>query len=214
MERISTSLMLAGLCALVSVQAAVGDDINPPPWRGQPGSTFGMWEYLTPDPHPQPDVGIYPYGLPTTTVTPGLFQAWMPVWGGQEGVWPLSGEILVNIPNRPEPLPYKDIWIQLTWAQQAPNVWPAVSEIRFGVPATLERQIVLGPTGEVGGDGLWYHSTYSIRIMPNPDWEQILITGAVNVDELVIDTICAPEPATLGLIVLGGLAVLRRRHRA
>lgn len=182
---------------------ALADDLNPPPWRGQPGSTFGQWEFSTPDPHPLPDLGHYPYGIPSTTVTPGVGQAWLPEWEGRVGVWPLSGEIFVQIPNRPEPLPFKEIWIQLTWAMQAPNVWPAVSETRFGVPATLVAEVPLG--------GAWLHSTYLIQLEPNPDWERILITGAVNVDELVIDTICAPEPTTLGLLALGTLALLRRR---
>jgi len=31
------------------------------------------------------------------------------------------------------------------------------------------------------------------------------------VDQVVIDTICAPEPASLGLLLIGGAALLRRR---
>jgi hypothetical protein len=197
------------LALLVVSTVGVGawaDDLNPPPWRGQPGTTFGRWEFLTPDPQPLPDVGNYPYGPPSTTITPGIGQNWLPMWEGREGVWPLSGEIFVDIPNRPEPLPYKDIWIQLTWAQQAPNVWPVVSEVQFGVPATLINEVPL--------EGVWIHSTYKIRLEPNPAWETILITGAVNVDELVIDTICAPEPTSLVLFGLGVFSVLRRRLRA
>jgi hypothetical protein len=196
-------LVLALAACLLAARPALGDDLNPPPWRGQSGTTFGEWEFSTSNPNPAPDLGNYPWGPPTTTVTPGLFQNWMDQWGGRQGVWPLSGEITTTIPNRPDPLPYKDIWVQLTWAQQAPNVFPAVSETRFGVASTL-----LAETPLPGG---WFHSTYVIHLEPNPDWESLLITGAINVDEMVIDTICAPEPATLCLLVIGGVALLRRR---
>ena len=200
-----SALAVLGVVLLVGslVGPAWADDVYPPPWRGAAGTTFGMWEFSTNNPNPTPEPGyLYPWGLPTTQVTPGLFQSWLPDWNGRTGVWPLSGEIDVTIPNRPEASPDKYIWVQLTWAQQAPNVFPVVSETRFGVPSTIVHEIPL-PNG-------WFHTTYQIHLQPNPDWEKILITGAVNVDEMVIDTIC-PEPGTLGLLVLGGLAVLRRR---
>jgi hypothetical protein len=186
------------LCLVIG--PALADDLNPPAWRGGTRTTFGEWEFTTSNPTPPPEPGyVYPWGLPTTEVFPGLFQNWLNEWGGRQGVWPLSGEIYVTIPNNPEPLPYKDIWIQLTWAQQAPSVFPAVSETRFSVPATLIAETPL-PNG-------WFHSTYEIQLFPNPDWEKILITGAINVDELVIDTQCVPEPGSVVLLVLGGLAV-------
>ena len=199
-------LFLALLAIAACSAGAFADDFNPPQWRGQDGTTFGQWEFSTADPNPLPDQFSYPYGMPSTTVTPGVGQNWMEEWETRQGVWPLSGEIIVEIPNRPEPLPYKEIWIQLTWAQQAPNVWPTVSEQRFSAPATLISEVPL--------DDVWYHSTYSIILEPNPDWESILITGAVNVDEMVIDTICAPEPASLALLTLGAFVMIRRRSRA
>jgi hypothetical protein len=203
------------LCTVLTVMVAAmaapawADDLNPPPWRGQPGTTFGMWEFSTSNPNPLPELGyIYPYGMPTTEVYPGLFQSWQSTWGGRSGVWPLSGEIYVTIPNLPLPNPFKDIWVQLTWAEQAPNVDPTVTETRFSVPSTVVSEVPLA--------GGWFHTTYLIHIEPNPDWEKILITGAVNVDEMVIDTRCIPEPTTMALLGLGvaGLAFCGRCRRA
>lgn len=202
----SFSKVLVALALVVGgpLAAAYADDLNPPPWRGQPGSTFGTWEFSTSDPNPLPEPGsVYPWGPPSTVVTPGLLQTWLPDWNGRFGVWPLSGEIVVEIPNQPLPNPYKVVWIQLTWTEQAPNVFPTVSETRFNIPAGLVNRMPL-----LNG---WFHDTYSIYIEPNPDWERILISGAVNVDEMVIDTICVPEPMTLGLLALGGLALIRRK---
>lgn len=200
-KRHTCALILMGLVASSWARA---DDLFAPAWRGQPGTTFAQWEYLTPNPNPLPDLVMNPYGVPATQIYPGVGQAWWPQLNGREGVWPLSGEIWIDIPNQPLPNPNKEIYIQLTWEPQAPGNTPFVlATLPTQVNATLVQQIPLG--------GLWMHSTYVINLEPNPAWEQILITGGVDVDELVIDTICIPEPASIGMLVLGSLGLMRRR---
>jgi hypothetical protein len=68
------------------------------------------------------------------------------------------------------------------------------------------------PTG-----GSWLLDRWIFRIEPNPAHEQIVITsdpvwGSV-IDQVVVDTYCVPEPASVGLVVLGALAVLARMRR-
>jgi len=50
-------------------------------------------------------------------------------------------------------------------------------------------------------------------LMPNPDWEIITVAvpSGIILQETFIHTI-SPEPATLGLLVLGGMGLLRRRR--
>lgn len=212
MRRMALFLMVSAAC-LFMAGSAFADDINPPPWpRGSEGTTYAMWEFLTPD--TIPDEEMNEYGQSELIPYPGWEQEWEQEWGGRIGVWPLSGAIDIHIPNRPEPLPFKDIWIQVTWAEQFPGAVPTVSEQWVNNPpleADLVGEIVLEPTGYLGP---WIHSTYHIHLEPNPDFELIRIEGGIMVDQIVIDTICIPEPSTLALIgggLIGLIGIVRKR---
>ena len=217
------------LCVLfaltVLLLASVGAyalDLNPPPWRGEAGSTWAQWEFNYPDLVPAPDFGVNPYGPPELFVYPA--HPWQPVWGNMEGVWPLSGAIEVQIPNNPVENEYKLLQIQLTWAAQVPvptHPVIAVEAELLGAPVPSEDitllsidDVILGPTGETNAGDLWHQTTLLYEIVPNPVLESIYISGSIMVDELVIDTICVPEPATGGLLTLGAVALLRRRKHA
>lgn len=192
----------------VAVPLVVADDINPPPWRGEPRTTFALWEFSTPDIFPPPDVFDNPFGPPELEVNP-FGDGWLPSYNGRQGVWTLSGDIFVDIPNFPEPLDMKWIWIQLTWAPIPfePNPFPTVvEELTPGGPYAGEsiNVIPIGPED-------WIHETFLIELFPNPDRERIHIFGDIYVDELVIDTICIPEPAGMLMLVVALAGLLTRR---
>lgn len=199
--------VLAGLMMLAPV--AMADDLNPPTWRGLPGTTWQGWEYSTDIQNPLPDFGDNPMGVPTTFVQPGFSQWWEDVLDGRQGVWPLSGTINVEIPNYPDLNPEKLIWIQLTWKPQVVGDYSL--DVR-ATPEALGQWVDAVPVAEIPLPDGWTHTTFEIVLPYNPVWETVYVAGTVFVDELVIDTYCVPEPATMSALALGALAMIRRRR--
>lgn len=210
-----------GLSILLLIGCTVfAEDLYPPNWRYDPGSTYAQWEFLENNVTPLPDNLYNPgLGVPALTVYPT--KPWEQEWGGREGVWALSGEIITEIENYPEQNPYKLVQIQITWAYKHdynPDEPSIVLSALQVTGAPVDSIVLLGsstdvlePTGEAGAGPNWNHTTYLFQIRPNPVIETIDITGSIWVDELVIDTICIPEPSTL--LILGGgagIAFLRR----
>lgn len=197
------------LCVAVLLGAgssARAMDVIPPPWRGDPGSTMQQWEFSVFDLTPAPDVVRNPYGDPLLWANT---HGWIPQLDCRQGIWPLSGEIDVYIPNAPY-APEKLIWIQLTW-KAGNEVNPYLPDEPM-VGVTPFDKIIISRTDTLVDCG-WTHSIFVIDMWPNPIGEWITIKGDILVDELVIDTIC-PEPATIALLGLGGLALhgIRRKR--
>ena len=229
-------LILAVICCLGVAQVALADDIRPPQWRGQWSTTYQYWNFDTDDngqagglppagPGPLIEVPWTPGYLPSTNVvvypSPPVWYATDPIHGSDRtGIWPLCGSIDVTVDNHEPPNEFKWVWVQVTWAIESlekPSV-PLLTNLDPpadpGYPVTLVDEYP-------HGDG-WYTSTYEWRIYPNPVDEHFTIAfeagqgvvgGGILVDQLVIDTWCIPEPATLGLLLCGSLAVLRKRRK-
>jgi hypothetical protein len=216
-----TVLLVCILSVCSYGMSAFGDDPYAPPWYGEPGTTHAEYDF---DPGSDPfdplvpaDAWIGPGEAPEADVTLGPGMDYQEEWGGRIGVVPLSGQIVITVPNYPLLNPYKEIWVQLIWAAQdvgkVPSVW--VDAPGFTVyPTELIDEVILEPTYELPpADGNWMHSVYRIIIEPNPASETIYISGSIMVDQLFFDTWCAPEPATLSLLGLGGAALLLRWRR-
>jgi hypothetical protein len=125
-----------------------------------------------------------------------------------EGVWRLEspeGQIQVTIQNFPDDNLFKYIWMQITYA--AEEGAPPVVLTNPG----WTQMIVSDPV--LMGDH--YYVTYDITLEPNPPSEVIVIQPdacTTYIDEIVIDTICIPEPVTVCFLGLGALVLLRKRR--
>ncbi len=216
-------LLITAPLLLAVATAAYADDLHPPNWRGNPGTSWAAWEFLQDNRTPPPDAGYLPFGPPTLVWTPGPGADWLPQKppydppGMSGDGWAnLSGDIDLTMPNSPELNPFKQVWIQLTWSPQVVGNVPFLQVFspfqttpEFSTPLVQTTLFEEYP-GEPNGVKV-YHSVYHVDLQPNPPWERIHIRGGIDVDELIVDTWCVPEPASLLMLTLGTLLVNRRR---
>jgi len=213
-----------GVLAWLAVPA-VADDVQPPPWRGQWSTTSQIWEFLTPNPGDPAGEGLRPDGpapggqppLPSTMlwVTPGPGMEWMPEdlvtpESQRVGIWPLSGAIEVVVDNHEPPNELKWVWVQLTWRPQPTGGIPEISGLQ---PSPIRAEDMPKVVEEVTLPCGWVETTYEWFLRPNPPDEWFTVGGMIDVDELVIDTWCIPEPSTLAMLLGMSLLVFWRRRR-
>jgi len=175
--------------------------------------THHVWEFKTDNQMPDPDV---------VELGPGIDAAKLrvtPASGGwQDGVWSLSGEIDIILDNDPTPRERKEITILLTWMPGKLDAFipdrPLVGVTPLGLPDDVPLfDMTLARFDDPVAGSDWTLSTYNITIWPNPPEEWIAIKGDISVDKLEIFTECIPEPATMALLGLGGLTLLRIRRK-
>ena len=186
-------------------------DLWDPPWdMSLPNQTYQAWEF-TQDPGPFPTIDENPYGIAELVDYNGT---WPDVVEGPDGqlIQTLHidepGGLSIWVPNNPDPNLRKLIFWQVT-SDKSPTP--------TGSPPTTTPPGASLPTGlpQIQHPNLpWYTYNGLLEIIPNPDGEWIHFDFVVstNIEEIVIKTICIPEPATFGLMILGGLAMLRRRR--
>lgn len=213
MSRLMVWMVLGSILTPTMVWA---HNLLPPPWHGQEGTTYQEWRFDNDnDTLVVPEEMNNPYGNATAQITVGEFgSGWMaggpPGWE-QEGFWDIGrdGSIVLDIDNSLEPLLYKEIWVQVTYLQ-GPSEQPGLTVI--GADFISQQTILVAPDPPSS----WYLHQSRWRIEPNPDHEQIVLIGnplwGSVIDQIVVHTICIPEPASIMLLLLGVGAILRRRR--
>jgi hypothetical protein len=215
---ISNSLLSCFL--LVLATPAIADDLVPPPWRLSNGTaTVQEWDFNTGSQSLTPDGNnwggtswVNPHGTPSAIISNANYQS---TFGTRTGVWRMTSPVDTMdffIPNDLGGTGIKSLWIQITWLDAA-NVGPGVN-----ISSTVFNGSLNPVSSQLLSDG-WTHAVYSVDFGPCPANETIRLSGltfgAISfVDQVVIDTICrpVPEPATMAILGLGGLALVRKRR--
>jgi hypothetical protein len=190
-----------------------------PPWSGQSGTTHQQWTFDDADNPAAPEDYRNDYGMPVANITPGDFASgWVdtvPGFGTQTGIWDLGdgGTIVLEIGNQPVASPYKEIWVQVTYFEDTLIPSPTV-DVPGAVLLAEQTEIILVEATQPFGDWLMQKTVW--QITPNPASEQIVITAlqgaTAMVDQVTVDTICIPEPASMVMLILGASTLMLRRN--
>ena len=216
------SKALLGLALVFALAApAWAIAVFTPPWVANPtdpkwagGSTTNQsWEFWgNPLGTVAPAHWDNPYGSATDYNPINSSPAFISNGPGLTGVntWHVDvdgGGFSLTIPNDPQDRPYKMIHLQYT-SDKASSGAPITNP-----QGTAQAGGVAGHAPSDDGD-YWYTYEWTITLQPNPASETIFVPfpASANIGEVDVATICyAPEPVSLSLLALGGLALLRRR---
>jgi hypothetical protein len=200
--------------AVLSMAVVDASGYAGPGWRGGANTSFQQWSFDNNNMNPLPDTGFppNPYGTPETWIVNGAAWKAGPI-DSHSGVWQLgTGDIAIKIPNNPAAQLQKDIWVELLWKEGFDSTFRPEQPMLGIYPSGSYTQINTTREDTSVGSG-WTSSVFKISIWPNPPSEWITIGGDINLDQVVIDTRCIPEPATFGLLIGGAFMAIRRGRK-
>ncbi|MFC1677495.1 PEP-CTERM sorting domain-containing protein [Planctomycetota bacterium] len=195
-----TIVMVFSICVTTGISLALPWDV------GDPGSTHQEWYFNTTDNPSVPEVDLNPFGDSLTCIL-GLQDYSIPVW--TDGIW--QADILnveVYVPNGDIVDADGHLWIEVGFQGEITlnTVVPA-----SGIAELISEEVTVGINKTL-------ISQWSVS--PNPGYEVICyrIAGTVldqaGLDYLIVDTISfLPEPATICLLGLAAMFLLRKRPK-
>jgi len=116
---------------------------------------------------------------------------------------------VANVVNWIDLLPEKKVRINIKVFDTLGNGLPTITGVT-GYGPEASGQFVALDDWTIPPDHEFYEDWI---ILPNPDWEQIefYLPQGTQIDWIYVDTVSVPEPAVISLLMIGGLAVIRRR---
>lgn len=205
-------LLVSGLLQ-ASLLPGIPTDTVEPAWRGQANTTLQAWNFDSASNPALVTVDQNPYGTPSATVfepdtTIPKKTYWMPSDNDHTGVWRIYGwnYMELYLPNSPQENPIKEIWLQITYSAGSIDRKPEIqTQPEYATMQVMQSTVV---------DALYYHDVIKITLNPNPTEEWIYLLPrdcTLYIDEIVVDTICIPEPMTIAILGLGGLLLRKRK---
>ncbi len=185
-------------------------------FRGEMNSTVQHWTFSTNvQANIVPESYMNPYGTPLANVVADGAE-WNDDWpaptgldpGGYVPGWhmPLGGTTIYLLHNNPMPNAQKIIIAQITASKEPDSVALELP------PGFTYKTFDTGfPTVEWGlpapFDGSWATYVYGFQVNGNPEWEsfQVHHPPCTTLDQIVIDTICIPEPSSMMLLASLGV---------
>lgn len=185
-----------------------------PPWDATyPTATYQQWEFSMPDNPALPEIDGNQYGTASMDIMGST--DWRPDWDGPLGDpvpgWhiddPNGGGVWIHVLNDPDPNLWKLILVQVTSTKAPSNISTSpAGSVSFPFPQIQHTNA----SGQFTG---WYTYPFLVKIPDNPpeEWIHIDFPYSTIIDEIVVDTICIPEPGLTAMLGLGGMLLLRRR---
>lgn len=195
-----TRLALSGALLLGATSVTLAGPFDPA-YRGDPNSVHAIFDWV--------GFGVGDWSLSLFETGPSTY----PLDPTMPEAFDDGTNATIIFPNFIDPLPIKYVRLQLFFDGPVPG-----EEIGYFVVGHDPEGAVAVETFRTVGPATEHYVDFEIR--PNPDWEEIFITGSTpfniipgNLLRLEIDTVSVPSPGAFLALGVGAAPLAARRRR-